>query len=40
MRVGWWMVGDQPALTLSRKNDGAAVVRSSPLPMGEGTWGA
>jgi len=27
----------QPTLTLSRKDDGCAVVRSSPLPMGEGT---
>ncbi|MDY6925016.1 MAG: tRNA lysidine(34) synthetase TilS [Pseudomonadota bacterium] len=27
----------QPPLTLSRKDDGRAAVRSSPLPMGEGT---
>ncbi|TAJ56265.1 MAG: tRNA lysidine(34) synthetase TilS [Brevundimonas sp.] len=27
----------QPTLTLSRKDDGFAAVRSSPLPMGEGT---
>ncbi len=27
----------QPALTLSRKDDGSAAVRSSPLPMGEGS---
>ena len=28
----------QPTLTLSRQNDDFAVVRSSPLPMGEGTF--
>ncbi|WP_332678245.1 tRNA lysidine(34) synthetase [Brevundimonas sp.] len=29
---------DQPTLTLERKDDGSAAVRSSPLPMGEGSF--
>jgi tRNA(Ile)-lysidine synthase len=36
MRVGWGEVGRQPPLTLSRRNDRFALVRPSPLPMGEG----
>jgi tRNA(Ile)-lysidine synthase len=48
MRVGPLKLGRQPALTLSgsalpfgsRKNDRSALVRSSPLPMGEGTFEA
>lgn len=40
MRVGWRngeAAPGQPALTLSRKDGRAAPVRSSPLPMGEGS---
>ena len=37
MRVGWREDGRQPPLTLSREDDRFALVRSSPLPMGEGT---
>lgn len=37
MRVGSLRFGEQPTLTLSRKDDRSAFVRSSPLPIGEGT---
>lgn len=36
MRVGWREAGQLPTLTLSRKDDRFALVRSSPLPLGEG----
>lgn len=40
MRVGSLRFGEQPTLTLSRKDDRSALVRSSPLSMGEGTFEA
>jgi tRNA(Ile)-lysidine synthase len=36
MRVGWREVSRQPPLTVSREDDRFALVRSSPLPLGEG----